>query len=36
MNDKSESYKVITDNRKARFLYEILETYEAGIQLMGT
>lgn len=36
MNDKSESYKVISDNRKARFLYEILETYEAGIQLMGT
>ena len=36
MNDKSESYKVITDNRKARFLYEILETYEAGIQRMGT
>ncbi len=28
--------KVITDNRQARFLYEILATYEAGIQLTGT
>ncbi len=36
MSDKSESYKVISDNRKARFLYDILETYEAGIQLTGT
>ncbi len=36
MSDKSEGYKVITDNRKARFLYDILETYEAGIQLTGT
>lgn len=35
MND-NDSYKVISDNRKARFLYEILETYEAGVQLMGT
>lgn len=35
MKDKSD-YKVVTDNRKARFLYEILETYEAGIQLTGT
>jgi SsrA-binding protein len=36
MSDKSEGYKVITDNRQARYLYEILETYEAGIQLTGT
>lgn len=35
MKEKSD-YKVVTDNRKARFLYEILETYEAGIQLTGT
>ncbi|MFP3386629.1 SsrA-binding protein, partial [Tritonibacter sp. SIMBA_163] len=28
--------KIIAENRKARFLYEILETYEAGIQLIGT
>ncbi|HEY9676026.1 MAG TPA: SsrA-binding protein SmpB [Waterburya sp.] len=36
MSDQSESYKVIADNRQARFLYEILETYEAGIELKGT
>ncbi|MFK0730239.1 MAG: SsrA-binding protein SmpB [Gloeotrichia echinulata GP01] len=36
MSDKSESYKVISENRQARYLYEILETYEAGIQLVGT
>ena len=36
MNDKNESYKVVSDNRKARYLYDILETYEAGIQLTGT
>jgi SsrA-binding protein len=36
MKDKSEGFKVIADNRQARFLYEILETYEAGIQLTGT
>ncbi len=28
--------KIITDNRKARHLYEILETYEAGVELVGT
>ncbi|MDD5692862.1 MAG: SsrA-binding protein SmpB [Patescibacteria group bacterium] len=27
--------KVVTDNRKARYNYEFLETYEAGIQLTG-
>lgn len=32
----SEGYKVVTDNRKARFLYEIQEVYEAGIELTGT
>jgi SsrA-binding protein len=36
MSEKSDGYKVISDNRQARFLYEILETYEAGIQLTGT
>lgn len=36
MSDQTESYKVIADNRQARFLYEILETYEAGIELKGT
>jgi SsrA-binding protein len=28
--------KIISDNRKARYLYEILETYEAGLELVGT
>lgn len=28
--------KLISDNRQARYLYEILSTYEAGIQLTGT
>jgi len=28
--------KVICNNRKAYYEYEILETYEAGIQLLGT
>ncbi|MDV2990963.1 MAG: SsrA-binding protein [Chroococcidiopsis sp. SAG 2025] len=32
----NDGYKVLSDNRKARFLYDILETYEAGLQLMGT
>ena len=36
MSDKNESYKIVSDNRQARFRYEILETYEAGIELKGT
>ncbi|MFC4803646.1 SsrA-binding protein SmpB [Filifactor villosus] len=28
--------KIVAKNRKARFNYEILETYEAGIELRGT
>ncbi|BAU65819.1 SsrA-binding protein [Stanieria sp. NIES-3757] len=36
MGDKDAGIKIISDNRQARFLYEILETYEAGIQLTGT
>ena len=28
--------KVVADNRKARFNYEILDTFEAGLQLLGT
>jgi SsrA-binding protein len=36
MKEKSEGFKIVCDNRQARFLYEILETYEAGIQLTGT
>ncbi|HET7848849.1 MAG TPA: SsrA-binding protein SmpB [Pseudolabrys sp.] len=29
-------FKIVADNRKARFNYEIGETYEAGIALTGT
>jgi SsrA-binding protein len=32
----SESFKIVSDNRQARFQFEILETYEAGIELAGT
>src|SRR6187549_900631 len=34
--DAKTGYRVVADNRKARFNYEILETYEAGIALTGT
>ena len=30
------AFRVVADNRKARYNYEILETYEAGIALTGT
>lgn len=36
MSKDGTGYKVISDNRQARYLYEILETYEAGIELKGT
>ncbi len=36
MADNNERFKIISDNRQARFQYEILETYEAGIELKGT
>jgi SsrA-binding protein len=36
MKDKNSSARVVADNRKARFNYEIVETYEAGIALTGT
>jgi SsrA-binding protein len=36
MSDRETGIKVIADNRQARFQYEILETYEAGIELTGT
>src|SRR5262245_47499478 len=36
MADKNSGYKVIADNRKARFNYEIGETFEAGIALTGS
>ncbi|USR92908.1 SsrA-binding protein SmpB [Phormidium yuhuli AB48] len=34
--DTSSGYKVIADNRQARYRYSILETYEAGLALQGT
>lgn len=36
MSDTSGGFKIVSDNRQARFMYEILETYEAGIELLGT
>jgi SsrA-binding protein len=36
MADSSDGYKVISDNRQARHQYDILETYEAGIELLGS
>lgn len=32
----SDGYKIVSDNRQARFQYEILETFEAGVELRGT
>ena len=34
--EQNGGFKVITDNRKARFRYEIIETFEAGLVLVGT
>lgn len=36
MVDNGDGYKVVAENRQARFEYEILETFEAGIELVGT
>ncbi|MFM7220215.1 MAG: SsrA-binding protein SmpB [Nodosilinea sp.] len=36
MADSGNGYKVLSDNRQARHLYEILETYEAGVELLGS
>jgi SsrA-binding protein len=36
MNESSDGYKIVADNRQARFQYEILETYEVGVELKGT
>ena len=32
---KQEGIKVVADNRRARYDYEIIDTYEAGIELVG-
>lgn len=33
---QSSNIKIVAKNKKARFHFEILETYEAGIELKGT
>ena len=33
---KDDGFKIIADNRKAGFDYHILETFEAGMVLLGT
>ncbi len=33
---RNMSIKIITENKKARFQYEVLETHEAGLQLRGS
>lgn len=35
-SDRKNAHRIVADNRKARFNYEILDTYEAGIALTGT
>jgi SsrA-binding protein len=35
-NDPKGGNKIVADNRKARYHYEILDTYEAGLALTGT
>jgi SsrA-binding protein len=34
--EKSEERKVVATNRKARYDYHVIETYEAGIELRGS
>lgn len=36
MSKNSNGQRIISDNRKARYLYEFLEIYNAGIELLGT
>lgn len=36
MATADDGYKIISDNRQARHQYEILETFEAGVELLGT
>ncbi|HEY9690173.1 MAG TPA: SsrA-binding protein SmpB [Coleofasciculaceae cyanobacterium] len=36
MADDKGGYKIVADNRQARYEYEILSTYEAGVELKGT
>ncbi|MDE2040299.1 MAG: SsrA-binding protein SmpB [Elusimicrobia bacterium] len=36
MKTKSDDKRVVATHRKARAIYEILETYEAGLSLLGS
>ena len=36
MPEKTDNYKVVAENRRARFEYRIEDTWEAGLQLTGT
>lgn len=36
MAKKSDERRIVAENRKARYNYEIVDTVEAGIQLQGT
>lgn len=36
MTEKTDNYKVVAENRKARYEYKVDDTYEAGIALTGT
>src|SRR5687767_4449587 len=33
---KQDGIKIVADNRRARFDYEILQTFEAGVELKGS
>jgi SsrA-binding protein len=35
-SDQKTGHRTVADNRKARFHYDIVDTYEAGIALTGT
>jgi len=35
-DEREKAHRIIADNRKARHDYHILETYEAGVALLGT
>ncbi|HNY12293.1 MAG TPA: SsrA-binding protein SmpB [Candidatus Wallbacteria bacterium] len=36
MENTGEGIKIVTNNRKAYFNYEVLEKFEAGVSLLGT
>jgi SsrA-binding protein len=36
VSERKSAQKLVADNRKARFHYELLDTFEAGIVLAGT